>query len=69
MFKIDRSLFNLEITDTWDARWPAFAAARLADCWYITFTQLLNGCPIGPSGLIALSRESGRIRYSAKIGE
>ncbi len=70
MFKRNISpQYNLAITDVWDNNWPAYAANRLADCWYITFTRCLDGCPVGPAGLIALSKESGKIRYSAKVGE
>ena len=62
-------LFNIEITDTWDARWPVYAADRLTDCWYITFTPCYRGCAIGASGLIAVSKESGKIRYTGLVGE
>lgn len=63
------SLFNIEITDQWDARWPVYAADSFADCWYITFTPCFNGREIGPTGLIAVSKESGNIRYTTKLAK
>jgi len=63
------TLFTIEITDTWNANWPAYAADRLTNCWYITFTPCFRGCVIGATGLIAVSKESGKIRYSSMVGE
>jgi hypothetical protein len=63
------SLFNIEITDTWDDAWPKYAADSITDCWYITFTPLFRGCAIGAPGLIAVSKESGQIRFTSMIFE
>ena len=63
------SLFNIEITDTWNDEWPEYAADRLTDCWYITFTPFFKDYAIGAPGLIVVSKESGRIRFTSMIFE
>jgi hypothetical protein len=62
-------LFQIEITDKWDAGWPVYAADRLADCWYITFSPSLTGPSIGATYLLAISKENGNILHSGLVGE
>ena len=64
------SLFHIEITDQWNDGWgPIYAADRLADCWYITFSPSLTGHSIGASYLLAISKENGSILRSGLVGE
>jgi hypothetical protein len=64
------SLFHIEITDQWNDGWgPIYAADRLADCWYITFSQSLTGHSIGAAYLLAISKEDGSVLHSGPVGE
>jgi hypothetical protein len=64
------TLIQFEITDKWNAGWgPIYAADRLADCWYITFSPSLTGHSIGASYLLAISKENGSILRSGPVGE
>ena len=63
------SLFHIEITDKWNARWPVYEADGLADCWYITFSPSLTGTSTGAAYLIAISKENGSILHSGLVGE
>ncbi len=56
------------ITDKYDPGWVIYAAERLADCWYITFSSYLTGFSIGPFYLVAVSKKDGSIRYSGSTG-
>ena len=63
------ALFRIEITDKWNAGWPIYAADRLANCWYITFSPSLTGTFIGASYLLAISKEDGSVLHSGAVGE
>ena len=63
------TLFHIEITDKWNARWPVYAADRLANCWYITFSPSLTGTSVGVAYLLAISKENGSILHSGLVGE
>ncbi len=61
--------YDLDITDVWDPKWPAYRAKQITGCWYLVFRDISDGCAIGPSGLAAMSKESGKIIYSAKLDQ
>ena len=64
------SLFHIEITDKWNDGWGSvYGAAKLTDCWYITFSPSLKGTSTGAAYLIAISKENGSILHSGLIGE
>lgn len=64
------SLFHIEITDQWNDGWgPIYAADRLADCWYITFSPSLTGHSIGAAYLLGVSKEDGSVLHSGPAGE
>jgi hypothetical protein len=56
------------ITDNYSGGWVIYAADRLANCWYVTFDPSLIGLTLGPSYLVAVSKENGDILYSGLTG-
>jgi hypothetical protein len=62
------SLFRIEITDKWNAGWPIYGAERLTNCWYVTFDPSLTGTTLGPSYMVAISKENGSILFSGLTG-
>ena len=64
------SLLHIEITDQWNDSWgPIYAADKLADCWYVTFSPSLSGTSMGAVYLLAVSKEDGSILRSGLVGE
>ena len=63
------TLFNIEITDKWNAGWVVYGAERLADCWYITFSPSLTGTSTGRTYLLAISKENGSVLHSGAISD
>lgn len=64
------SLFQIEITDQWNADWPIYRTENLmTDCWYITLNPSLAGTHLGSVYLIVISKVNGSILWSGLVGK
>ncbi len=57
----------IEITDEWQG-WIVYNADGLANCWYALFCPSITGYSLGPSYLVAVSKQDGKILFSGMTG-